>query len=86
MSGFIALFSLSLKFAVKIRGSEPQSVPGLLLLLLLLLTIYSFSFFGNKECKKFDFCIDHLVMSMDKVVSLKKDICYDQCLLLAEFN
>ena len=85
MSGFIALFSLSLKFAVKIRGSEPQSVPGLLLLLLLL-TIYSFSFFGNKECKKFDFGIDHLVMSMDKVVSLKKDICYDQCLLLAEFN
>ena len=36
---------------------------------LFLLTVYSFSIFGYKECNQFDFCIDHLVMTMYKIVS-----------------
>ena len=30
---------------------------------------YSFSIFSYKECNQFDFGIDHLVMSMCKVIS-----------------
>ena len=36
---------------------------------LFLLIVYSFSISGYKECNRFDFGIDHLVMSMWKVVS-----------------
>ena len=30
---------------------------------------HSFSIFSYKECNQFDFCIDHLVMFMCKVIS-----------------
>ena len=46
--------------------SEPQSAPGLFLLLL---AVYSFSIFGYKECNQYDFGIDHLLMSLCKVIS-----------------
>ena len=54
--------------------------------MLFLLTVCSFSIFGYKECNQFDFSIDHLVMSMCKVIScvLEKGFFYDQCIHLAE--
>ena len=39
------------------------------LLVLFLLTVYSFSIFGFKEYNQPDFGVDHLVMSMCRVVS-----------------
>ena len=36
---------------------------------LFLLTVYSLSIFGYEECNQFGFSIDHLLMSMCKVVS-----------------
>ena len=33
-----------------------------------MVTVYSFSIFGYKECNHSDFGIDHLLMSMCKVV------------------
>ena len=64
--------------------SEPQSAPGLQFLL----TVYSFSIFNYKEWNQFDFGIDYLVMSMWKssLVLLKESVCYDHCILFAEFS
>ena len=56
---------------------------------LFLLTVYSFYIFNDKEYNQFDVTIDHLVMSMCKVISCvveRKGVCYDQCILLVEFS
>ena len=61
---FPTFFSLSLSFVIRSWWYAPQSALGLVLL-----AVYSFSIFGYKECNQFDFDIDHLVMSMCKVIS-----------------
>ena len=63
-SGFPTFFNLSLNLAIRSSWSEPQSAPGLVLvdcieLLHLWLQKYNQSDFG----------VDHLVMSMCKVIS-----------------
>ena len=69
-----AFFSLSLNFAMRSWWSEPQSAPGLVFAVCI-----QFSTFCYKECNQSDFGIDHLVMSMCKVVSsvAEKGFCYD---------
>ena len=54
---------------------------------LFVLTVYSFSIFGYKECNQSDSGIDHLLMSMFKVISciVEKGVCYNQYALLTEF-
>ena len=56
-------------------------------MVLFLLTVGSFSVFGCKEDNQSDFSIDHLVMSMCRVVSclLEDGVCYDQGVPLAKF-
>ena len=53
---------------------------------LVFLTAYSFSIFGCKEYNQPDFGIDHLAMSMCRVIScvVGRGVCYDQCILLAK--
>ena len=55
-------------------------------LLLFLLTVESFSIFGYKEHSQFDFSIDHLVISMCRIVScvVGKGCLLDQCVLLTK--
>ena len=58
------------------------------LLVLFLLTVQSFSIFGYKEYNQSDFGVDHPVMSMcscPSPVLLEEGVCYDHCILLAEF-
>ena len=43
---------------------DPQSTPGLVFA-----DCVQFSIFGYRECNQFDFGIDHLVMSMCKIIS-----------------
>ena len=52
-----------------------------------MLTVYSFSIFGYKECNQSDSSIDHLLMSMFKIISciVEKGVYYNQCALLIEF-
>ena len=78
---FLANFNLSLNIALRCWWFEPQSTPGLVFA-----DIYSFSIFGHKECNQSDLGFDHLVSPMCKVslMLLKKSVCYDQCVLLAE--
>ena len=55
------------------------------LLVLFFLTVQSFSIFGCKEYNQSDFSVDHLVMSMCKVlVLLEEGVCYEQCIFLAK--
>ena len=63
---FPTFFNLSLNFAIRSSWSEPQSPQ---LQVLFLLTIQSFSNFGCKEHNQSYFSIDHLVMSICRVVS-----------------
>ena len=72
---FPTFFSLSLNFATGVDLSHSQ------LQVLFLLTIQNFSIFICKEHNQSDFGIDHLVMSMCRVIScvLEEGICYDQC-------
>ena len=54
---------------------------------LFLLTVYSFSIFSCKEYNnQSGFDIDHLVMSMCRVISwlFEEGVCYDQCVLLTK--
>ena len=62
---FPTFFYLSLNLAISSLWSEPQTAPGLVFFL----TIWSFSIFGYKEYNQSEFGIDHLVMSMYRVVS-----------------
>ena len=52
-----------------------------------MLTVYSFSIFGYKECNQSDSSIDHLLMSMFKIISciVEKGVYYNQFALLIEF-
>ena len=59
-----AFFNLSRNFAIRSSWSEPQSAP-----VLFLLPVQNFSVFGCKEYNQSDFGIDHVVMSMCRVVS-----------------
>ena len=61
---FPTFFNLSLNFAIKSSWSEPCQLP-----VLFLLTVQSFSIFGCKEHNQSVLGIDHLVMSMCRVVS-----------------
>ena len=62
---FPAFFSLSLNLLWEADGLSHSQLQ-----VLCLLTVCSFSYiFVYKECSQFDFGIDHLVMSMRKVVS-----------------
>ena len=69
-----SFFNLSLNLAKGSSWPEPQSAP-----ILFLLTIKSFSIFGCNEYNQSDFSIDHLVMSMCRVIScvLEEGVCYD---------
>ena len=73
---FPPFFGLSLNFAIRSSGSE--LAPSLVLL-----TVYTFSIFCCKEYNQSDFGIDHLVMSMCRVIScvMEEGVCYDQCFL-----
>ena len=57
-------FNLSLNFTINILCSEPQSAPSLVLLI-----VQSFCISCCKEYNQSDFGIDHLVMSMCRVIS-----------------
>ena len=63
---FPTFFNFSLSLAIRSSWSEPQ-LPQLQVLFLL--TIQSFSNFGCKEHNQSYFSIDHLVMSICRVVS-----------------
>ena len=54
---------------------------------LFVLTGDSFSIFGYKECSQSDSGIDHLLMSLFKIISciVEKGVCYNQYALLTEF-
>ena len=46
----------------------------------------TFSIFGCREYNQSDFSIDHLGMSMCRVIScIGRGVCYGQCILLAKF-
>ena len=62
---FPTFFNLSLNFPTMSSWSEPQSAPTVSSML----TAYSFSIFGCKEYHQSDFGVDHLVMSMCRVIS-----------------
>ena len=57
-------FNLRLNLAIRSSWSEPQSAS-----VLVLLTVWSFLVFSCKEYNKFDFGVDHLVMSRCRVFS-----------------
>ena len=61
---FLVFFSLSFNFAITSWWTELQSAPGFVFADCIQLSIL-----GYKEHSQFDFGIDHLVMSMCKVVS-----------------
>ena len=78
---FPTFFNISLNLAIRRLYSEPQSVPSLVFadyleLLYLWLQGYNQSYFG----------IDHLVMSMCRVLSvlLEEGVRFDKCILLAK--
>ena len=78
---FPTYFSLSLNFAIRGSRSEPQSAPGLVFAdCIELLHLWL------QEYNQSDFRINHLVMSMCKVVShvLEEGVGYDQCILLVK--
>ena len=78
---FPTFFNLSMNFAIRSSWSEPQSVPGLVFADCIMLL-----HFGCKEDNQSDFCTDHLVMSMCRVIScvVEEGVCYDQCVLLSK--
>jgi len=61
---FPAFFNFSLNLAIRSSWSEPQSAPSLVFA-----DCINFSIFGCREYNQYDFSIDHLVMSMCRVVS-----------------
>jgi len=63
----VAFFSLSLNFAIKSSWAHDLSLSQLQVLFLLI--VESFSIFISNEYKQSDFGIDHLVMSMCRVIS-----------------
>ena len=63
-SGAPTFFNLSLNLAIRSSWSEPQSAPSLVLADRIELSI-----FGCKEYNQSDFSVDHLVMSMGRIVS-----------------
>ena len=65
---FSTFFNLGLNLAIRSSLSELQIMSQLPVLFLL--TVGSFSVFGCKEDNQSDFSIDHLVMSMCRVVDI----------------
>ena len=65
-SGFTCFLQFKREFCKENSWSEPQTVPGHVKTTL---TLWSFSIFGCKEYNQSDFGVDHLVMSMCRVVS-----------------
>ena len=78
-------FNLSLKLAIRSSWSEPQSAPGLVFA-----DCIELLHLGCKEYNQSNFGVDHLVMSMCRVMSmsslvlLEEGVCYDQCVLLVK--
>ena len=72
---FPVFFSLSLNFAMRSWWSEPQSAP-----VLFLLTVYSLFNLISVLTMWWSPCVKL------SLVLLKKGICYDKCILLAEFS
>ena len=81
LNDVLTFFNLSLNLAIRSSGTEPQSA-----LSLVFADCIELSIVGCKEYNQSDFGIDHLVMSMCRVISLllSEGVCYDQYVLLAK--
>ena len=78
---FPTFLILSLNFAISSSWSVRSQLPVLFSLI-----VYSFSFFNCKEQNQSDFSIDHLVMSIYRVVScvVGEGVCYNHWVPLAK--